>query len=296
MKIKQNKQDNINENSKNALKDFSKKQIIMNILYHKIFLGMCILVNIGLFIFVILYQKQLKEIHFITNKNTREYRKNNFDLTEQRNSIDHKLVNIIAVNRRRYLQFAYSFENKNEFNMIKSMISEYYRSNPLQYDENIFEQYKLNLIYQSTSLTSNFDDLKDILNYHRNSLFIIHTVRGKKFGIYVDEPIIFNYDKEYISNENKLFIISFEAKSIHKYNGNGTALKINKKKFIEIGDGEIIIFENFYNNGGFIDYPLKSFEGLNEYDNIFTFENGKFDIKFIEIFAFYLDEKKFFNK
>ena len=73
-------------------------------------------------------------------------------------------------------------------------------------------------------------------------------------------------------------------------------MKINKKKFIEVGDGEIIIFDNFYNNGGFIDYPMKSFENLNEYDNIFTSENGTFDIKYIEIFAFYLDENKFFYK
>lgn len=294
MKIKKNKRNNINEISKNSIKDFSNKQILANILYHQYFLGICIFVNIGLFIFIILYQKQLKEIEFITKRNSREYLKNNYNLNEQRNSIDHKLVNLLAVTRKRNIQFANSFGKKIEFDMVKNMITEYYRENPLHYDENIFDKYKLHLIYQSTSYNSNYKDLKDILNYHRNSLFIIHTVRGKKFGIYVDEPIIFNSDKEFISNENKLFIFSFESKSAHKYIGIGPALKINKKKFIEIGDEEIIIFDNFYNNGGFIDYPMKSFENLNEYDNIFTSENGKFDIKYIEIFAFYLDENKFF--
>ena len=295
MKIKKSKEKNINETSKSAIKDFSKKQIMTNIFYHKIFLGMCIFINIGLFVFIILYQKQLKEIEFITKKNTREYRKNNFDITEQRNSIDHKLVNLIAVTRKRNIQFAYSFENQNEFEMVKNMITEYYRENHLQYGENIFDKYKLHMIYQSASFNSNYNDLKDILNYHRNSLFIVHTVRGKKFGIYVDEPIIFNSEKEFVSTENKLFIISFEAKSMHKYIGKGPALRISKKKIIEIGDNEIIIYENFYNNGGFIDYPLKNFENINEYDNIFTSENGNFDIKYIEIFAFYLDENKFYK-
>ena len=295
MKIKKSKEKNINETSKNAIKDFSKKQIITNIFYHKIFLGMCIFINIGLFVFIILYQKQLKEIEFITKMNTREYRKNNFDITEQRNSIDHKLVNLIAVTRKRNIKFAYSFENQNEFETVKNMITEYYRENPLQYDENIFDKYKLHMIYQSASFNSNYNHLKDILNYHRNSLFIVHTVRGKKFGIYVDEPIIFNSEKEFVSTENKLFIFSFKAKSMHKYIGKGPALKISKKKLIEIGDSEIIIYENFYNNGGFIDYPLKNFENINEYDNIFTSENGNFDIKYIEIFAFYLDENKFYK-
>ena len=294
MKIKKNKRSKINEASKKAIKDFSKKQTLMNILYHKIFLGMCVFVNIGLIIFVVLYQNLLKEIKYLINKNTRNYRNNNLDITEQHNSIEHKLVNLIAFNRKRNLQFAHSFENINEFDMVKNMIIEYYRNNPLQYDENIFDKYKLHLIYQSVSFNYDFNEIKDILNYHRNSLFIINCIGGKKFGIYVDEPIIFNNQKEFVSNENRLFIFSFEAKSSHKYIGKGPAIKINAYKFIEIDDGEIIINENFYINGGYIDYPLKSFENLNENDNIFSFKNGKFDIKYIEIFAFYLDENKFF--
>ena len=297
MKIKRNKVENINENSKNALRDFNKKQILMNILYHKIFLGMCVLVNIGLFIFSIIYKKQLNEIAYITKKNTREYRKNNYDLVEQRNSIEHKFVNLIAINRRSNLLFAYSFKNKIEFEMVKSFIMQYYRHNPLQYDENIFEKYKLHLIYQSsTSEIINYNDFTDILNYHRNSLFIINTFNDNRFGIYVDEPIIFNADKEFISSENRMFIFSFRAKSMHKYIGNGPALKISKDNILELGEEEIIIFNNFYSNGGYINYPLLSFEGLNKFDNIFTEKNGRFDINHIEIFAFYLDENKFNNR
>ena len=295
MKIKKNKEENINEESKNVLKDFSRKKILMNILYHKIFLGMCVLVNIRLFIFIIIYNNQLKEIESITNIYTTEFSKSGKFLNDQRSSIDHKIVNLISINRRKTNLFAYSFLNKIEFEMVQNFIIEYYRNNPLQYDENIFENYKLQLIYQSSSFDNSFLDYAYILNYHRNTLFIIHTTDNIRFGIYVDEPIIFSRNKDFVSNENRMFIFSFQSKSMHKYIGKGPSLKINKHKILEIGNEEIVIYENFYNNGGYIDYPLESFEGLNEHDNIFTQINGKFDIKNIEIFSFYLDKNRLPN-
>ena len=292
MKLKINKEENINENSKEALKDFKMKQILMNILYHKIFLGMCILFNIGLFIFYIIYRNQLQEIELLTNQYTRDYTKGDAFINEQRSTINHKLVNLISISRRKNILFAYSFANKDEYEMVKNFIIEYYRKNPLQYNENIFERHQLKLIYQSTSDNVNFFNFVDILNYHRNSLFIIHTVENKKFGIYVDEPIIFDDKKEFISRENRLFVFSFQSKTMHKYIGNGNSLKMNKNKLIEVGDNNIYIFENFYNNGGYINYPIKDFEDLNEKEDIFTGSIGKFEIKNIEIFAFYLDMDK----
>ena len=295
MKIKKNKEENINEVSKKNIKDFSKKKILMNILYYKIFLGMCIFVNIGLFIFIIIYNNQLKEIESITNIYTREYRKNDNLLNNHQSSIDHKLVNLISNNRKKDFQLAYSFLNKIEFEMVINFISEYYRKNPPQYYENIYEKYKLQLIYQAPSLFDmDFHDFIYILNYLRNSLFIIHTINNKRFGIYVDEPILFNTRKEFISYENRMFIFSFQSKSMHKYIGKGPSLKISPNKFIEIGDEEILIYDNSCKNGGYINYPLKSFEDLNENDNIFTENNGKFDIKIIEIFSFYLDKNKLY--
>lgn len=296
MKIKRNNEENINQNSKNSLTDFRKKQIIMNILYHKIFFGMCIFVNICLFIFIMLYSNQLQEIETITQKNTREYRKNNYYLSEQQKSINHKIVNLLSINRRKNLLFSYSFSNKIEFEMVKNFITEYYRNNPLQYDEHIFDDYKLHIIYSSITFDINYNDFTDILNYHRNALFIIHSVKDQKFGIYVDEPMIFNEDNEFISNENRLFIFSFQSKSMHKYIGKGPALKINRNKILEIGNEEIIIYGKFYNNGGYINYTLESFENLNKNENFFAQKNGKFDIKYIEIFAFYLDMNKIKKK
>ena len=286
MKIKRNNEENINQNSKNALTDFTKKQIHMNILYHKIFLSMCIIVNICLFIFIILYSNQIKEIEEINKKNTREYRKNNNYLSEQQNSINHKIVNLLSVNRRKNLLFAYSFANKNEFELVKNFITEYYDNNLFQFD-----LYKLHLIYQSITFNIKYDEFTDILNYHNHLLFIIHSLKDHKFGIYIDEPIQFNEDKEFISSANNLFIFSFQSKTMHEYTGKGPALKITKKKIIEIGNEEIIIYGNFYNNGGYIKDTLESFGNLVN-NNIFAYKNGNFDIKYIEIFSFYLNNNK----
>ena len=46
MKIHSNKENNINEESKNALLNFRQNQINSNIKLHKIFLGLIILFNI----------------------------------------------------------------------------------------------------------------------------------------------------------------------------------------------------------------------------------------------------------
>ena len=296
MKVKKRENKNINISSKNAIKDFRAKQIINNILYHKIFLGMCFIVNLGLFFFIILYDNQIKEIEILTNQYNNDYRKNDYFLIDQRASIDHKIVNLISINRRRNLFFSYTISNKIEFEMVKNFIIEYYKFHPIEYYANLFEKFKLYLIYQTNLQITNFLEIKDILNYHRISLFIVETAGNCKFGIFIDELIFFNDKTDFVSTENRLFIFSFQSKSMHKYIGKGPAFKINENKILELGDEEIVIYENYIKNGGYINYPMKSFENLNENDNIFTRNNGKFEIKNMEIFAFYLDENKFYPK
>lgn len=296
MKIKKNYEENINIDSKAAMEDFTKKQILINILYHKIFLGFCALVNISLFIFIIIYQNQLYQIELITKKYTKEYKKNEATLKEQTSTLEHKIVNLISTSRRSDIFFSYSFLNRTEYEMVQNFIIEYYKNNPSQFTENIFDKYKLNLIYQSTVDPTNFNDIKNMITYERSFLFIIEVLDNKKFGIYVDEAIFFYDRKEYISKENKLFIFSYQSKSMYKYIGEGPALKMNKDKLIDVGNGEIIIYDYFFNNGGYINYPLKNFEGLknNENGNVFTGKNGSFDIKKIEIFTIVYDEKHYY--
>jgi hypothetical protein len=290
MKIKTNKEKNINENSKMALNDFTKKQISMNILYHKVFLGMCIIVNIGLIIFIFVYRNQLEEIELLSKKYTREFSKNDHFINEQRSTIDHKLVNLISNCKSKNLYFAYSFKNKTEFDLVQNFINGYYKNDPYNHFIdyiNLFERHNLLMTYQSTFEYERFFDYKDVLRYQKYSLIIINTEDDKRFGIYIDEPIIFDEKNEFVSKENRFFIFSFQSKTMHKYIGKGSGLKMNNINIIEIGDDDIVIYENFYNNGGYINYPLKDFENLDYKENIFTGKNGKFDIKNIEIFGIF---------
>ena len=280
MNISKNKNEKINLNSKNEIKKFKAKQTISNIFYHKIFLGICIIVNICLFLFILVYNNQIQKIEALFNLYSKEYMKNDNLLMDQRSSIDHKLVNLISINKRNVFLFAYSISNKNEYEMIINFIKEFFSSK-----HNGLLQFNLNLIYQSSTFDPSYLEKVDILNEQKISLFIIQTLDDKKFGILVDEPILFNEENEFISTKNRIFIFSFQTKSMHKYIGEGPALKINKNEFIQLGDEEIVIYGFFYNKGGYINYPLKSFDNLNGKHNIFTSKNGKFDIKNIEIFS-----------
>ena len=280
MNVSKNKNEKINLNSKNEIKKFKAKQTISNIFYHKIFLGICIIVNICLFLFILVYNNQIQKIEALFNLYSKEYMKNDNLLMDQRSSIDHKLVNLISINKRNVFLFAYSISNKNEYEMIINFIKEFFSSK-----HNGLLQFNLNLIYQSSTFDPSYLEKVDILNEQKISLFIIQTLDDKKFGILVDEPILFNEENEFISTKNRIFIFSFQTKSMHKYIGEGPALKINKNEFIQLGDEEIVIYGFFYNKGGYINYPLKSFDNLNGKHNIFTSKNGKFDIKNIEIFS-----------
>ena len=280
MNVSKNKNEKINLNSKNEIKKFKAKQTISDIFYHKIFLGICIIVNICLFLFILVYNNQIQKIEALFNLYSKEYMKNDNLLMDQRSSIDHKLVNLISINKRNVFLFAYSISNKNEYEMIINFIKEFFSSK-----HNGLLQFNLNLIYQSSTFDPSYLEKVDILNEQKISLFIIQTLDDKKFGILVDEPILFNEENEFISTKNRIFIFSFQTKSMHKYIGEGPALKINKNEFIQLGDEEIVIYGFFYNKGGYINYPLKSFDNLNGKHNIFTSKNGKFDIKNIEIFS-----------
>ena len=55
---------------------------------------------------------------------------------------------------------------------------------------------------------------------------------------------------------------------------------------INIGDDDIIIYQDYFQNGGEINFPLKSFDLSTTNNNVFTGQNEKFDIQNIEAFFF----------
>jgi len=69
MKIESNKKDNINGKVKEILKDFHKKQILLNIKYHKIFIIFMVLINTTLIYFIFIYKAKIKKIKNLSTIN-----------------------------------------------------------------------------------------------------------------------------------------------------------------------------------------------------------------------------------
>ena len=291
MNLNKNKGINIDDDSKIAIDDYNIKKIIMNIYYHKIFLGLCILSNIGLFIFIIIYQYKIQELEILTNSYSNKSKNEEEKYNKHQSNIDNKLTNLIAISERRNNFFSYSFLNKSEYDLVKNFILEYhYNMTNINFEQTNFI-YKIKMIYQSASDYFRYVDLVDLLNFRKNLLLIVNSLEDEKFGIFLDEKIMFDKENQLISKGNKFFLFSFSNKMMVKYIGEKSGIKINDKteSILVIGNGEIVIYNYFYNFGGCINYPLNSFESLKQGNNNFINIKGNFDIKNLEIFEVYFD-------
>ena len=293
MNSKKHKEININEESKIALDDYNTKKISMNIFYYKIFLGLCIISNIGLFVFILIYQNKIKEIDSLTKSYSSKSKNEEEKYNKQQSKIDNKLTNLIAISERRNIFFSYSFLNKSEYDLIKNFILDYH-SNINNINSNFAQNnftYKIKMIYQSASDYFSYVDLVNLLNLRRNLLLIINSLDDEKFGIFLDEKIIFDKENQLNSEGKKFFLFSFSNKKMVKYIGKKSGIKINDKteSILVVGNNEIVIYNYFYNFGGCINYPLNSFEKLENGNNNFINIKGNFDIKNLEIFEVYFD-------
>ena len=291
MNSKKHKEININEESKIALDDYNTKKISMNIFYYKIFLGLCIISNIGLFVFILIYQNKIKEIDSLTKSYSSKSKNEEEKYNKQQSKIDNKLTNLIAISERRNIFFSYSFLNKSEYDLAKNFILEYHHNVSNINFEQIDLIYKIKMIYQSASDYFSYVDLVKLLNYRKNALIIVNSLEDEKFGIFLDEKIMFDKENQLISKGNKFFLFSFSNKMMVKYIGEKSGIKINDRteSILVIGNEEIVIYNYFYNFGGRINYPLNSFEKLEEGKNDFINIKGMFDIKNLEIFEVYFN-------
>lgn len=291
MNSKKHKEININEESKIALDDYNTKKIVMNIFYYKIFLGLCIISNIGLFVFILIYQNKIKEIDSLTKSYSSKSKNEEEKYNKQQSKIDNKLTNLIAISERRNIFFSYSFLNKSEYDLAKNFILEYHHNVSNINFEQIDLIYKIKMIYQSASDYFSYVDLVKLLNYRKNALIIVNSLEDEKFGIFLDEKIMFDKESKLISQGKKCFLFSFNSKKKVNFIGEKNGIKINDttESIFIIGNEEIVIYNYFYNFGGRINYPLNSFEKLEEGKNDFINIKGMFDIKNLEIFEVYFN-------
>ena len=285
MKIQTNKKiNNINEESINSLKDFRQKQIETNIKYHIIFIFLLILINIGLIIFIIFYKNKINSIKSKTNLYNSQLNSKDETLASTNNILMHKLVNIASMNEYGLVRFSFIFEKSEEFKTIQNIIYDFRKG----IDKKEIPTQNRNTFLLFQGMTDDEKTFIDRISYFWNLAIFIETINEKKFGIFIDDLITPDKNNGFQSNSTNIFIYSFETKKIYNYIGDGKkVLRLNKDgRMIIVGDDEIIIYDEYYLNGGEINFPMKSFDLSTINNNVFTGQNGKFSIANIEAFCF----------
>ena len=282
MKNKSNEiNNNINEESKESLREFRKKQILTNIKYYKVFFFFLFLINTFLAIFIFFYKRKINEIKMLSGNHTSKIDTEDNEIENLRSSLNHKLLNICIINKSGAMRFSFIFDKSEEFNTLKNLVYEY----KAKLHDTKIVPVKTFLLYQSI-----IDDYTTFLNrisYFDDILILIQTDNGNKFGIYVQDTIIPNEDNEFESKSNNILLYSFETQKMYEYIGyNKISFSIKKEKLIVLGDDELVINNDYYTDGGYIKFPLKSFDLYNVKKNIFTGENEKFCVRNLEAFGF----------
>jgi hypothetical protein len=284
MKIQSNKNNNINEESIHSLQDFRKKQIITNIRYHIIFLTLLIIINIGLTIFIIFYKSKINSLKSKTSSYYNQIDKGDATISNLNTVLTHKLVNMGLLNQYGLIRFSFIFEKSDEFKTVQNVIYDYRKE---------VEKREVPIEYRSTFLLfegmmDNYDKFLDRVAYFWNLAIFIETLENKKFGIFLSDIIAPIKENEFQTESKNIIMYSFDTKKKYNYIGDGKkVLSINKDgKMLVVGDDELIIYDDFYMNGGEINFPMKSFDFSTVNSNVLTGENGKFSIKNIEAFCF----------
>jgi hypothetical protein len=290
MKIKKNKgNNNIDEESKNALKDFRMNQINSNIKLHKIIIILIVLINLGLIFFIFFYKTKIAQIKKLSSSYTSDIDSQDTQLVTQRTSLYHKMVNIASLGTPHssgVMRFSFIFEKSDEFQKIKKIVFNYRK----EIGQEIFDYDKIYplFIYQGITDSDDFYTFLSRISFFDDIVILIRTELGKKFGIYHKDSLKPTNDKnEYISNCKDVFLFTFDNDGIYKFIGKKASIQFNKDKMISLGKDELVIYNDFFTKGGYINFPLQSFDFSNVNSNILTGENGNFNIRNIEVYSFY---------
>ena len=277
---------NINKKSiKKSLNEFKEKKIKSYIKFHKIFLSIIIIINIILIVFIISYKSKISKIKLELNDNSSK-RKSNY-ISTINDSANHKLVNILvrSISPLGNYHFSLIFENSEEVNNVKEMISIY---------KQLKEIYLL-LIYQGKTDGDESKTIFELIKFYSNILMMVETKNGEKFGFFFNQAITPNKSGYFESNSYDCFIFSLKDKARYYAKVNKRTFEINKEFIFNIGNGDIEINHNYHRFGGNINFPFKSFYIPKNEGNIFNEINGKFEIKDIEIYLIMNEDYDYYD-
>jgi len=276
------KNEKMNPESIKSLKEFNKKQIQSNIMLHKIFLSMIIIVNIFLIGFIFIYKTKISDIKYKMEAHSLKLRENEKYISSLDRIYSNKLVNIFAISTNIYGNYHFSliFDTSEEVEYVKNIIS--------SFTEN--ENPSLELLYQGIYDGDDTEKIMFSIKFLFPALIIVETRNGEKFGFFFNEYIEYEEDEGYEyfdSKSNNCFLFSLNYKEKYNCNSKGkTTFEINGLGLFNIGNEDIIINHDFDSNGGIINFPLESFD-IKESDlgyEMFKNLTNHFDIFDIEIY------------
>ena len=278
--------ENINEESINAMMEFRQKQIQSNIRLHIIFFILVFLLNIGLFIFIIVYKSKISEIKRKTSNNSLSINSDKDSIIRNENQIQHKIVNIIANSFEGYCRFSYIIENSKELNTIKNYIVEFYKGKNMNLENNMYMYFS----YQGIVDGDSYSTFREKAKYGYYNLFLIKSDDKYRFGFFSENLLTLDEDDKYTYKENDCFLFSFQKEGMFKCIGDKKKLQIveDDNGMLIFGDNDIIIKNNYLmydKKMGVINFPFKSFDVSTINSNIFASTNGEFHVNDIELYS-----------
>ena len=273
----------MNEKSKSTLKKYNLNQVLVSKRYYSILLIICVLINIGLVSFIYIYKIKISQIKNLSINHSSNINFKNKELSRKSSSIDHKIMNIAALSLsiNGNFRFSINFENSDEFNNIKTIIYNYLNKSDSKYPRYIY------FLYQSGVDSDEFQNFMENISYFINLFICIQTEKGITFGIFINKFIKPDNNSEFEADTNDIFLYLFKIKKIYNFKGDKKkSLSFKRDKLISLGDDELVIFDEYWVNGGYIKYPFKSFDLSDDDVNSLTEQNGEFYIKYLEIFSF----------
>lgn len=282
------KKNNISPESREAIKQFREKQILSNIKYHKIFIGLLILINIGLICFMIFYSRKIKQLQNLSKQHSSLINTKDSAQSSVKNDIFKKFLNLFAFCPPNIFGLTYLFDNGEEFLKVRDTVYNYVESlGDIPHEK---DSRSTIFIYQNLIDTEKYEEFLNRITYFENIFIVIKTDEEKKFGIFIKEPIIPDDEdnsKDYIGNTTHIFLYSFEKQKMYKFIGTrDKSFKMTKTELINLGDNEIIFKADFSTNGCELNSPLKSFNLEGDDEMVFIGKTGKFNTVEMEIFSF----------